>query len=135
MTYDYSRAARLAQRLIDRFGRTVSLVKPSSALLVPSRPWRGPDTDPDPGETITDFRSVVVTPNQVRIFDLPALGDASEFENLVKFTERIYVLFPGNINVSEYTHVLDQNSRYGISATQTLTPGETSVLAYIGARR
>ena len=135
MTYDYSRAVRLADRLITRFGRSVSLIKPTVTLAQPSRPWKGPIVDEDFPETIDEFKAVVTTPNQVRIFQLSALGDASTFENLVRFSERLYILFPGEAIVPEYTHVLDEGVRYGITGTQVLRPGSLNVVAYLGARR
>lgn len=131
MAFDYSEIIEVAKELIEEFGREVTLIREAQAAADPNKPWEGPA---DGGETEVTLYSVVVPPNQVRIFGLSALGQATEFVDLMAMSEYIHIIFPGTHDVRKFTHV-DDGERFSITGAQVLKPGNDQLLAYLGVRR
>lgn len=128
---DFTKLAATANRLISKNGRVVTFVKNSGSAADPSKPWKG---SVDSEETI-DLSCVFVTPNQVRIFGLSALGDAAGFEDMVAFSEQLIITFPGENNLREYQTVRDGNVNWNVTAYQFLKPATVNLLAFAGVRR
>jgi hypothetical protein len=137
--YDYSRAKEVADRLIARFGRPITLKQWSRTPADPTRPWRGaaPTVGDPPAENrlTLSLHGVFVPPNQVRIFGLSALGDSTEYVDLMTFSEQIIITYPGDNDVRSYMVVNDGVQDYGVTAVQILKPGPEQILAFIGVRR
>ncbi|MAD98777.1 MAG: hypothetical protein Unbinned200contig1000_15 [Prokaryotic dsDNA virus sp.] len=131
MAIDYAKLAATAQRLITDAGRTITLVRPTESPADPTQPWNGPSG----GETTLDVPGVQLLPNSVRIFGLSALGDANEFRGLVTYSELVYVVFPGENDLSQFTFVRDNGIDFQIEATQELKPKDVTLVGYIGVRR
>jgi hypothetical protein len=128
---DYVRLAATAQRLITNSGRTITLVQPGLTALDPAKPWDGPG----PAETKLPIPGTFVPPNTVRQFGLTALGKGTEFQDLIAFSEQIIIAYPGSADVSKFVFVRDGNIDWNIIGVQSLTPGDTQILAFIGVRR
>ncbi len=134
MAIDYNKLALKAQKLVTDAGRTVTLVRPNETPADASQPWNGPPAAPA-GETTLDVPGIQLLPNAVRVFGLSALGDAKEFQGLITFSELVYVVFQGEVDLATYTLVRDGGVDYQIEATQALKPANTTLLGFIGVRR
>lgn len=128
---DYTRLAATAQRLIKNNGRSITFVKLDEASADPTQPWNGPSTN----ETTLALNGVFVPPNTVRQFGLSALGEGTEFKDLVTFSEQVIITAQGENDLREYTKVIDRSDRWGIIGLQVLRPGDTTLLAFVGVRR
>jgi hypothetical protein len=129
---DYSRLATTAARLIQSNGRSITFVKLSEAVDDPAKPWNGPGAG---AETTLALNGVFVPPNTVRQFGLSALGEGTEFRDLVTFSEQIIITAQGENDLREYSSVVDRDDRWGIIGLQVLRPGDTSLIAFVGVRR
>ena len=129
---DYVRLAQTAERLIKNNGRSISFVKLNETPANANRPWKGPGAG---GETTLALNGVFVPPNTVRQFGLTALGEGTEFKDLVTFSQQIIIVAQGENDLREYTSVLDGSVRWGIIGLQVLRPGDTTLLGFVGVRR
>jgi hypothetical protein len=130
---DYTRLAATAERLINKNGREVTFVKKSTTPLDPTKPWKGSSTSAT--ETTLVRRAVFVPPNQVRIFGLSALGEATQFVDMIAFCEQIAIVFPDENDLKEYQTLRDGSINWNIMALQLLKPADKQILAFIGTRR
>jgi hypothetical protein len=128
---DYVKLAATAERLVRQSGRLITFVKKDRTPADPSKPWNG-SVD---GEDLLDLSGVFVTPNQVRIFGLSALGDGVGFQDMVAFSEQLIITFPGENNLREYQTIRDGDVNWNVTAYQFLKPADVSLLAFIGVRR
>lgn len=131
MTKDYTELAATSKRLITKFGRSVTFVKPSTTLIDPSKPWLG-----STGTEITLVTvAVFVPPNQVRQFGLSALGYGTEFTEFTQFSEQIAICYPEDARLKDYPTLRDGGVDWGVVGVQMLEPGDKKLLAYVGVRR
>lgn len=128
---DYVRLAATAQRLVEANGRLITFIRNNETPDDPDKPWEG-STGVD---TTLELSGVFVPPNTVRQFGLTALGQGTEFKDLISFSEEIAIVFPETSDLRQFTHVLDDAVRWGITGIQVLKPGNTQVLAFVGMRR
>ena len=131
--YNYIRARNKAQELITRFGRQITLVRPTQIKQNPDRPWKGPDQTVPP--QILVIPGIQLLPNQVRVFQLSALGEASMLEGAILVSELVYIVFQGETDIRDFSFVEDNGVKYHINATQALKPADITLLGYIGVRR
>lgn len=129
---DYVRLQQTAERLIKKNGRSISFVKLNETPADPNNPWDGPSPA---GEITLPVFGVFVPPNTVRQFGLTALGEGTEFRDLVTFSEQIIITAQGENDLREYTSVVDRADRWGIIGLQVLRPGDITLLAFVGVRR
>ena len=133
---DYNRLAQTAARLVKNNGRSITFVKLSEVAADTARPWKGPPSSgAGAAETTLALNGVFVPPNTVRQFGLTALGEGTEFKDLVAFSEQIIITAQGENDLREYTSVVDGGDRWGIIGLQVLKPGPTTLLAFVGVRR
>lgn len=130
--YDYERLRRKSKEMITRFGRKVTLVRPTQTPTDSQRPWKGPQ--PSGAETTLKIPGLQLLPNQVRIFNLSALGEASTLKGAILKSEYVYIVFQDQEDIRGYTFVEDGGERFHIEATQVLKPADTILLGYIGVR-
>lgn len=128
---DYVKLAATAERLIRNNGRSITFVKLDETAADPSEPWNGPASN----ETTLALNGVFVPPNTVRQFGLSALGEGTEFRDLVTFSEQVIITAQGENDLREYTKVIDRSDRWGIIGLQVLRPGDTTLIAFVGVRR
>lgn len=129
---NYSRLATTAARLIQSNGRSITFCKLNETPTDPTKPWYGPG---DGEETLLALNGVFVPPNTVRQFGLSALGEGTEFKDLIAFSEQVIITAQGDNDLREYTSVIDRNDRWGIIGLQVLRPGDDSIIAFVGVRR
>lgn len=128
---DYVKLAATAQRLVSKSGRIVEFVRSAGIPIDPAKPWNG-STD---NEEIVSLSAVFVTPNQVRIFGLSALGDAVGFQDMLAVSEQLLILFPGENDLRRYQTIRDGSVNWNVTAYQFLKPGDVNLLAFAGVRR
>lgn len=128
---DYVRLQATALRLINENGRAITLVRKSRTPADANEPWNGP-TGMD---TSLSLVGVFVPPNSVREFGLPALGEGTEYVDMLRFSQQIVIVAPQANDVRGYEIVRDRSVDWGILATQVLRPGDLTMLAFIGVRR
>lgn len=129
---DFVRLAQTADRLIRNNGRSITFVKLNETPADDNRPWKGPATG---GETTLALNGVFVPPNTVRQFGLTALGEGTEFKDLVTFSQQIIIVAQGERDLREFTSVIDGTTRWGIIGLQVLRPAEITMLGFVGVRR
>ena len=136
---DYDALALIAENLIKDNGRQITMFAEPRTKADTARPWRGPITDvadPDyvaPAEL--PIFGVFAPPNQVRIFNLSSLGKGTEFIDMLAFSEQIIIAYPQEVDLTPYNAVLDDGSKWGVTAYQQFKPGPKLLLTFIGVRR
>lgn len=130
---DYVKLAATAERLIRHNGRPITFVRKPGVQLDPTKPWKG--ADPTENEILLPLNGVFVTPNQVRIFGLSALGEGAEFIDMVSFSQQIIITFPGENDLRGYQTVRDGTINWNVTAYQFLRPANLNLLAFVGTRR
>lgn len=129
-TYDYSRPLATAQRLIARFGRVVALQGVSTGPADPSKPLRGPAPPPAP---ITGIPAAFVQPSS-----LNTLGFGANIIELFAACSQIALISPigSHSTFDGMKFLIDyDNSVWAIKHIETLKPGETVILHFIGVAR
>lgn len=131
---DYTRTAATADRLITKFGRPVTFINPSDTPVDPTRPWDG---NTSAGDTSVTLNAVMVPPNTVRQFGLTALGEGTEFRDLVTFSQEILIAYPEDNDLRQFNHILDGTPpvRWTVIGLQVLKPATVQLLAFVGVRR
>lgn len=121
----------LAQRLIKKHGREITLVQFEGPSTTSTTPWQGAvDPRGDVSSNLTVY-AVFVPPSGVA-----SLGLEIETQDLFKNSERVLIFSAGDqVDVSGYSEVEDGSSRWKINILRVLRPGTVSVLAYAGVSR
>jgi hypothetical protein len=125
--YDYSRAVATAQRLIARYGRLVALQGVSAGPADANNPLAGPAAAPDP---IQGVPAAFVDPASLR-----GLGISARMSALFADCTQIALVAPvsGLPGFGDMKFLTDSdNSEWKINVIDTLKPGETVVLYFIG---
>lgn len=128
---DYTKLAATATRLITKNGRLVTFVRPTETPVDTDKPWDGPEA----GETLLELPVVAVPPNTVRQFGLTALGEGTEFQDLIAFSEQVLICNPEDNDLRQFTFVREGAVEWGIIGLQVLKPANTRLLAFVGVRR
>ena len=126
------RLVSMAQRLINNNGRQITLVQFSDTPTDTSRPWKGRDEDDD---IKVQMIGVFVPPNTVRQFGLLSLGAGTEWMDMIAKSEQIVIVSQGEIDLQEFTQVIDGTTKWGVLASQVLRPADRNLLGFIGVRR
>lgn len=128
---NYVKLQATALRLINANGRAITLGRKSRTAADANEPWNGPTG----ADTTLAIFGVFVPPNTVREFGLPSLGEGTEFQDLLRFSQQIVIVAPEDNDIRDYEYVIDRSENWGIVATQVLRPGELTMLGFIGVRR
>jgi hypothetical protein len=128
---DYIAIAATAKRLVEANGRAVTLTGLKGVAANAAQPWDGP-TDLV-GAPLPLF-GVFVPPNTVRQFGLTALGQGTEWIDLMTISEQMMITFPGEVDIRNYT-TLNDGTNWGIIGSQVLKPADVTLLAFIGVKR
>lgn len=132
MAFDYSEVIAVADELTEEFGREITFVADSEVPVDVTKPW---DED-DGNDSSLTLNGVFVPPNTVRQFGVTALGQGTEFQELLQFSEQIVIVYQGSADLRVYTHLDDPgNGRWNILGMQVLRPGSENVLAFVAVRR
>lgn len=130
---DYVAIAGIAKTLIDANGRTVTILRFDRTLADTAKPWRGPsDPRATPDATAT-LVAVFVEPSSA-----VQLGISSPDSDLIKGSEQIMIVAPGaafSEDLATFNEVVDGTINYRITTTETLKPGDITLLYFIGVKR
>lgn len=129
---DYTKLAATSLRLITKNGRAVIFRRPDLSPMDPAKPWNGPD--PNAFDEVT-LRAIFVPPNTVRQFGLTALGTGHEVEDLFSYIHKLFILFPGENDITKYPVLVDEGIEFNVVGYQLLRPANLNLLAFVGARR
>jgi len=128
---DYVKLAATAKRLVAANGRPITFVRKSEVAADPAKPW-----DAQAGADVTfTTPAVFVPPNTVRQFGLTALGQGTEYDDLIAFSESIGIFFPETQDIRQFSHVQDGAELFGIVGLQILKPASIQMLGFVGIRR
>lgn len=131
---DYTKLAATAKRLVEANGRTITFIREAESRADPLKPWDGPGSEGSAPPTLVDLPGVFVPPNTVRQFGVTALGQGTEFNDVIAFSEQIAIVFPETHDLRTFTHVED-GDRWGIIGLQVLKPADVQLLAFVAVRR
>ena len=127
---DFVKSANTAKRLIDKNGRTVTLVQFDQSPADNAKPYEGPTApraNPD--------ASVSVKAAFVPLSGASALGIRIEDVQLLKRTVELCLVGPGPTETrdfSKYDEIVDGGSNRKITFVEVLKPADTTVLYFFG---
>lgn len=121
MSKDWSKTLATATRLIENYGRPVTLGKLVKTPAVTDEPWRGAQAPPtlDPAASKVGMKGVATGL-------LRSLG-----EDFIKGLDNVIVV-AGDFDAKAFDVVLDGESRWRIVKTETLAPGPTRLIHFLG---
>lgn len=133
MTINMAAAATKAQQKIQAYGRQITFFTKAKVPVDADKPWLGFED----GEISESTYGVFLTPNQVRIFGLSALGEATKFEDMFHRSEQVLVSFiPTDVDVKQFNFVRDYDGTvWKIDALQEFKPKDVRILVYAGTSR
>lgn len=112
----------MVQRLLKKHGRTVTFIELNDAGTLP---WEGASGTK---------RSVSATGCFVEPDSLQRLGLGVRIEDLIQRSKRIF-LSPGPAALDGFNQVLDEGQYYTITGMESLRPGATTLLHFVGLDR
>lgn len=131
MAIDTAALIVIAQRLINENGRSVTFIQFDSTPGDVTKPWNGP-TDPraTPDSTAA-FDAVFVSPGAAS-----SLGLSAETTDLIQRSDQIMIVSAGAaIDLRIYEEVDDDSQRWKITGVETLKPGASTLLSFVGVKR
>lgn len=120
MSKDWSSTLATAQRLISNFGREITLAKLDRTPDVTNEPWKG-DVAPPPIDTTTQRTAYGVAVGRLR-----SMG-----EDFLQGLDNVIVV-AGDFDARGYEVVLDGASRWRVVKTETVAPGSTKIIHFLG---
>lgn len=127
---NYTKLAAIAQRLVSESGRAITLVQFNSTPADANKPWRGAaDPRGTPDATLA-VDGVFVEPSSAT-----KLGMSSEVSDLLKRSSQI-IIIATTVDISDFQEVIDTDTkRWKILGMETLKPGDTTLLYFVGVER
>lgn len=125
---DYVALAQVALDLVKANGRQVTFRQLTDTPADANKPWRGA-TDPTTGATAAVW-AVAVPPSSAT-----SLGMSTSDNDLVKRSTQILIVAPGPTlpdDLADFEEVIDGTVTYRITGTETLRPGDTTLLYFVG---
>ena len=128
MTYDYAAKAETARRLIDKYGRSITLYQPSTTPIDATDKSKGVDPTVAPN---TPTKGAFVNPS-----GYSSLGISKDRTALLENTSAIVLVAPvAGFDVGAVSRVSDGGGDYLVEMVEKLQPGDTPVLYYIGLKK
>jgi len=130
----YTELAADAKTLIEGTGRSVTFNRFDQSPANASKPWEGP-ADPigTPDATATIY-GTFVPPTDGRLLGLGGVD-----EDLLKRSEQICIVAPGTtsppFDLLTANQVVDGTTKWKVTFTQTLKPGDVVLLYFIGVAK
>lgn len=119
-----------AQRLITENGRSVTFVRQDQTLSDAAQPWLGPANPRTTPNATLVVDAVFVDPSGA-----VKLGLSSEQSDLIMNSDQILIVSAGATNLLQFQEVLDEGVYWKITTIETLRPGATTVLSFVGVKR
>lgn len=125
--------ADLANRLISKHGRSITLNKRDRDPADANKPWNGPtNVAADPEDTQTLVAAALQPSSAVQ------LGITTENSDLVKRSSEILLVAPPSTaayDLSTFDEVVDGGEVLRITAVEKLKPGTQTIIYFIGVKR
>lgn len=125
--FNYTSSKTLATTLIGDFGRSVTIQKFSANVSDAERPWLGPG------------QPVVETSKTVKAVFIPPIsldwGKASITDEMLNRVEQVAMVETSDVNLLDFTCILDSGVRWMINWAQELKPGDVTVMYVFGVKR
>lgn len=125
---DYARAVALAQRLINKNGRLITIDRLSSVPVDADKPWKGPGA---PTVDATVSPKAVFLPHA----SLIDLGLFAKDDELLKRVEQVALIASDGVNDLSGFHRITDVVMYRIDWVRALKPGDTVILYAMGIKR
>ncbi len=128
MAVDYNRARATVERMINAYGRLITLIDDKKAAD-PTNPL-GPPAAPT---VVSDVKAVFVRPS-----GYIKLGESFYLDpGMWEEAEKIALILPSLTNDYErFTRILDNDGKgYKIFKVEALTPGDVPIMLYLGLRQ
>ena len=120
MPFDYSTMQAKATDLIARYGRSVTLVSPSTELLDEAAPWKGVVSEPTSASATAVFIDY----------------DLSEIDNdLIRAGDMRCLITGANSSAGSAKTLTDGNAVWNIVKVNQIKPGGTSMLFELQLRK
>lgn len=119
----------MVHRLVTKNGRVVTFIELNATPANPSFSFEGP-VDPQAVPT----RSLTTSGCFVEPDSLQRLGITQKIQELIQRSDRI-MLVPGSNDLRDYNVVTDEGETYKITGIETLRPGTTTLLHFVGTMR
>ena len=128
--FNYSSILATCQRLINKFGRTITLVELSVTRDAPTQPWLGStDVRTTPVESVSTKAAFVEPDSLLR------LGREVGVEGFTPRAEQIALLSLDR-DISNFEEIIDSDaSVWKIIRVSTLKPGLTTLMHYVEVKR
>lgn len=126
---DHARFIELAQRLIDKHGRTVTLEVLSSTPADANKPWKGAAT-PTVASNFAPVKGVFVP-----LASAEALGLKITDNELLRGVNETLLVAGSDDDFRACNSVSDNSVRHRIKFAEVLAPGDQIVLYYFGIER
>lgn len=133
MAFNYTPLANTAKRLVEKFGRSVTLVKFAETPADPAKPWRGNLTPRDTPLASAALHMAFVQPSSAE-----ELGLNVEKFGLTDRQAQIAIMAPGASDSTAYEHydeVVDGTVRWKITEVEILKPGSTRMAYFFMVQR
>ena len=128
MPKDVTSPLKTAIRLIEKYGREVTLIRFDQTPADGLKPWAGPaDPRATPDETVT-IPAAFVEPTS-----LSSMGITTVDDDLLKRLDKVCLIAPAvgsSYDLSTFNEIIDDGTNHKIFRVSTLKPGNT-VLLYI----
>lgn len=133
MAKDYTATAATALRLVEKFGKTVSVHQLATTPADGSMPWKGPTDPRTPYASTKSVKAVMVGPDS-----LVQMGLARADSDLVKSSSQVLIVAPGpseQTDLTQYHEVTNGDEVMRITAATMLRPADLIILFFIGVAR
>lgn len=131
-TFDYTEIIEVADELTAEFGRAVTFRADDVTPADPNQPWDGGGST----ETTVELNAVFVPPNTVRQFGVTALGQGTEFMDMLQMSEQIAIVYQGDNDLRNFDYIDDPGlGRWKIIGLQVLRPADDNILSFVAVRR
>jgi hypothetical protein len=125
---DYARAVALAQRLINKNGRTITVERLSSTPTDANKPWKGPSAPTVAGSAQPKGVFLPVS-------SASELGLFAPDDELLKRIEQLVLIAADGVNAFDTFHRISDGVLYRIDWVRVLKPGDTVILYAMGIKR
>lgn len=125
---DYSKNLATARRLVQKFGRQVTLVKLKQTSSDSAKPWQAPTDARSAPDVSTVVSAAAVPPSSET-----ALGLTARAPEIAKQVEQILIMEPSTSDtlVEDHNLVIDQGKEFKILDIEKLQPAGVALLYYV----
>lgn len=130
MAFDYTDIAAFAVEMVAEYGRQVTFVELGDVPADAAKPWLGASAPRTSPASTLSVMAVFVEPASIDV-----LGKEATVQDFVKRSVKIALVATG-VSMSPYDEVIDTDgSRWKIQGFSELTPGDTTLLYFVGLSR